>query len=476
MAWGKNGTPSTLGGTSDTCEITDLSGSKFNQFLWHKVNTTAANTIMRINADSGSLYGNRYSSNGGADGTLVSKTNFELNWINSEEFIMVYGVAISGEEKLFMSWAVHRSTAGAGTAPQRLEMVHKYVPASLTDTINQVNVTNTDTGDYAADSNLSALGSDLTPVAGSSATISDGAIFYETDTNTAAAIPFAENVQVGSRAEITDTRKMYHYTSDNFSYDSKSFSVTSQDTIPQGMFFKPDGTKMYMVGRTNDTVYQYSLSTAWDISTSSYDSVSFSVATQDVNPESISFKSDGTKMYMVGSTSDKVYQYTLSTSWDLSTTSYDSVSFSVSSQELTPQGMFFKSDGTKMYIVGYTNDTVYQYSLSSAWDLSTASYDSVSFSVGSQDTVPSGLSFTSNGTKMYIVGRTNDIIYQYTLSTAWDVSTASYDSISFSVTSQESSPQDMFFKSDDTKIYIVGYTNDTVYQYSLGNAWSEEGT
>ena len=160
LAWAKNGTPSTLGGTSDTCEITDLSGSKFNQFLWHKVNTTAANTIMRINADSGSLYGNRYSSNGGADGTLVSKTNFELNWINSEEFIMVYGVAISGEEKLFMSWAVHRSTAGAGTAPQRLEMVHKYVPASLTDTINQVNVTNTDTGDYAADSNLSALGTD----------------------------------------------------------------------------------------------------------------------------------------------------------------------------------------------------------------------------------------------------------------------------------------------------------------------------
>ena len=458
MAWGKNGTPLTLGSALDDLDITDLSGLKFNQFLTHIPASGNMSPDLTFNNNSNTVYASRKSSNGGAEITQTSKAFHEFNtnlilW-SSSEFYMNYTCSISGEEKLSIVFLATGGTAGASNAPERVEFVGKFVPSPDAD-ITRIDNNNVGSGSFDTSSNLSALGSDITP---------------------AAAIPFPTNVQVGSRAEITDTRKMYHYTSDNFSYDSKSFSVTSQDTIPQGMFFKPDGTKMYMVGRTNDTVYQYSLSTAWDISTSSYDSVSFSVATQDVNPESISFKSDGTKMYMVGSTSDKVYQYTLSTSWDLSTTSYDSVSFSVSSQELTPQGMFFKSDGTKMYIVGYTNDTVYQYSLSSAWDLSTASYDSVSFSVGSQDTVPSGLSFTSNGTKMYIVGRTNDIIYQYTLSTAWDVSTASYDSISFSVTSQESSPQDMFFKSDDTKIYIVGYTNDTVYQYSLGNAWSEEGT
>jgi len=85
--------------------------------------------------------------------------------------------------------------------------------------------------------------------------------------------------------------------------------VSSQDGGPEGLFFKDDGTKMYVVGRANDSVYQYILSTAWDVSTASYDSVSFSVASQDTSPTGLFFKTDGTKMYVVGSTNDTVYQY-----------------------------------------------------------------------------------------------------------------------------------------------------------------------
>jgi hypothetical protein len=98
--------------------------------------------------------------------------------------------------------------------------------------------------------------------------------------------------------------------------------------------------------------------------------------------------------------------------------------------------------------------------------LSSAAYDSVSFSVTSQDTAPSGIAFNTDGTKMYIMGLTNDIVYQYTLSTGFDLSTASYDSVSFSVTSQETVPRSVVFNTDGTKMYIVGSDNDTVYQYS----------
>jgi len=45
----------------------------------------------------------------------------------------------------------------------------------------------------------------------------------------------------------------------------------------------------------------------------------------------------------------------------------------------------------KMYEIGGNGNKIYQYSLSSAWDLSTASYDSVSISA--QDSAPSGLFF-----------------------------------------------------------------------------------
>ena len=45
---------------------------------------------------------------------------------------------------------------------------------------------------------------------------------------------------------------------------------------------------------------------------------------------------------------------------------------------------------------------------------------------------------------------------------------ASYDSVSFSVASQETSPYSLAFNNDGAKFYILGTTNDTVFQYSAG--------
>ena len=265
-----------------------------------------------------------------------------------------------------------------------------------------------------------------------------------------------------SNAEVTDG-----YDLGNASYDSVDLSVSAQDSSPVGLAFKPDGTKMYISGNTNDSIYQYTLSTAWDLSTGSYDSVSFSVASQATNPRGLSFKPDGTKMYLVGVNSDEVYQYSLSTAWDLSTASYDSVSIDVNSEDTLPRGLSFKPDGTKMYVSGTSTDTIYQYGLSTAWDLSTASYDSVSFSVSSEESNPYAIQFKSDGTEMLMLGASGKDVYQYSLSTAWDLSTASYDNVSFNVSSQAFSPQSLFFKSDGSKFYVsVGLSSYNVLQYS----------
>jgi hypothetical protein len=100
-------------------------------------------------------------------------------------------------------------------------------------------------------------------------------------------------------------------------------------------------------------------------------------------------------------------------------------SFSVSAQEETPTGIFFSPDGINMYIVGATGDEVNQYLLSTAWNISTASFVRL-FSVSAQDTSPQGLFFKPDGTKMYIVGATGDDVNEYDLSTAWTISTASF--------------------------------------------------
>jgi len=299
--------------------------------------------------------------------------------------------------------------------------------------------------------------------------LSTGSVFEVTPTSDIHQVTLSNPAASGTVSGATlllDGVALVTYDLTNAVYDSVSFNPSSQDSATAGLAFNNDGTKMYMVGVTTDTVYQYSLSTAFDVSTASYDSVSFSVASQDTTPRDMTFNSDGTKMYIVGSVNDTVFQYTLSTAFDLSTASYDSVSFNPSSQDASPNDIAFNNSGTKMYIVGILTDTVYQYSLSTAFDVSTASYDSVSFSVASQDGTPYALTFNNDGTKMYIVGGTNDTVYQYTLSTAFDLSTASYDSVSFSVASQDTTPYSIDFNNVGTKMYILGIGTDNIYQYS----------
>ena len=247
------------------------------------------------------------------------------------------------------------------------------------------------------------------------------------------------------------------------SYDSKSFSVSSQEANPRGLFFKTDGTKMYVTGNGGQEVNEYNLSTAFDVDTATYNQV-FSVSSQDTYPTGLFFKSDGTKMYVVGNTGDAIYEYTLSTAWDISTSSYVQ-NVSVSSQNASPQGVFFKTDGTKMFVAGSdSTDHIYEYDLSTAFDLSTASF-SQSFDTSAQTGGLTGVSFNTDGTKMYVVDDTGDDVNEYTLSTGWDVSTASYVR-NFSVSSQTSSPNDIYFKPDGTKMYIIENSTDTVFQYS----------
>ncbi len=248
----------------------------------------------------------------------------------------------------------------------------------------------------------------------------------------------------------------------NGAYSNKSFSLTAQESVPTGLFFKADGTKMYVVGSNGAEVNEFNLSTAWDVLTATYVQ-NFSVSAQEATPQDLFFKPDGTKMYVAGNTGDDINEYDLSTAWDISTATFLQ-SFSVAAQDTQLRGLFFKPDGLKMYVAGNTGDDINEYNLSTAWNVSTATFVQA-FSISSQDTSPQAVFFKPDGTKMYVIGGVGVDINEYNLSTAWNVSTASYVQ-AFSVSSEETVPLGLFFKPDGYAMYIVGAANDTVYQYS----------
>jgi hypothetical protein len=219
----------------------------------------------------------------------------------------------------------------------------------------------------------------------------------------------------------------------------------------RAVFFKPDGTEMYegynpLSG--NSQVIEYNLSTAWDISTAS---VADSFETEITKTSGLYIGDNGTKMYDTGYETDYIYQYTLVKAWEVWSASKDAIHFV---DTPSPADVQFKPDGTEMYVLGSdeTGSGVYQYNLSTAWDINSASFD-VSLTPVQGGASSRGIYFKDDGTRMFEVDHSDNIIYQYNLSVSWDVSSASVvDSININNNSPR--PQGIYVKDDGTRLFI----------------------
>lgn len=246
-----------------------------------------------------------------------------------------------------------------------------------------------------------------------------------------------------------------------------NFSVSAQEVTPQDVFFKSDGSVMYVLGKSSDGIYHYDLSIPWAVVSAVYNAAKSTTTTGETNPEGMFISPDGLNLYVTGTTGDDVNQYTLSTAWDVSTQSLVRT-FYVGSQRLNPSKVFFKTDGTQMYITSSSSYDVFVYNLSTPWNISTCTYVN-SYSVGAvQTATPDGVYISPDGFNLYVVDSTNSSAYQYSLSTPWDVSTFTFVQ-SFATSSATNTPFGIYFKPSGEKMYIVGNTSaGRVGEYSLG--------
>lgn len=312
------------------------------------------------------------------------------------------------------------------------------------------------------------------------------------------------------------------------SYDIEStptythLDVSSEDTSPSAVFFKPDGTKCFVLGNANDNIYQYSLTTAWDLSTASYDSVSLSTSAA-VSGYSLKFNSAGTKLAFASSAASnyKIYYTTLTTAWDLSTagalstfdisntalnvvamsmsedeklfwiednsngwvtqvdtggTAFDFASasanaipgnfYSFTAQTTNPRSIFMRPTGEQFYILDFNTDEVEEYSMTTDYDVSTASHVSSTSITTNTSQFGGGFWFSTDGTKMFVLDTSTDSMDEYDLSVAWDSSTASYNSTKSLTASND---RGACFNAAGTRMYVVG--SDEIEEFELTTAW-----
>ena len=185
MAWGEMGSVTATGSTAGQT-LSSLSNNKFIQIMAHQIPNASGNvnSLLTFNGDVGSnQYQNAYSDNG-ANGLSFQYTSMVIASADSvfNRFEVIYVSNFATSDQLMIGVGVNGQGANSSTAPIITTRFSKW--RNTADVISSIKIAPA-SNNYVAGTNISVLGSDLTPAVASSVTISDGAIFYETDTNKA---------------------------------------------------------------------------------------------------------------------------------------------------------------------------------------------------------------------------------------------------------------------------------------------------
>ncbi len=254
-----------------------------------------------------------------------------------------------------------------------------------------------------------------------------------------------------------------------------------------GLTFNNDGTKMYTLRSELkvDAVIEHTLTTAYDISTATVNNtkvVHVSGGNDSHVPTQVVFNNDGTKMFIVNHAGRKTVDYwSLTTAFDVSTATFDG-EYSLIGKEQRANSIAFNNDGTRMFIAGVGNNSqvrVHEFSLDTAFDLSSGvtqlnTEDLISF----QNHID-GVTFNYDGTKMYTITLMNsdvpslalDLMYQFKLTTPYDVSTLSLEG-TYTVSSVSGDSREVVFSNDGSKMFIIDDDNDKVHEFNLSCNWS----
>jgi hypothetical protein len=246
------------------------------------------------------------------------------------------------------------------------------------------------------------------------------------------------------------------------------FDVSPNMSDPKAIWFKPNGTFMYVCGTNDTNIHTYSLSTVWDI-TSAVHSTSNAL----MKSTGMHLTSDGFNLYLLGFTSSNNYfvrHYLLDKAFKFSTVTVVAEYGVMEEAVSAPQGLRFSSDGSKMYVCDSTD--IHQYALSTAWDITTASYEGAIAAAGGRPAgLPLDVWFTADGTRMYVAASPGSL-WIHTCKDPWNVLTSTYDGQKSAIISA-SGCNGLFVKDDYTAFYTCEHgTAEKVHEVAISPAMS----
>ncbi len=159
--WWQEIARTTLGVAGDTITVSSIPSRRYLMIIATIFDTGGTiGCALRFNNDSGANYAQRYSDAGGADTTAVSATSliFRSGVVAAPQILIAEISNYQTDEKVLYTRMSGANTAGAGTAPQRVEGSAKW--SNTADLINRVDLINGGSGDLAIGSEVIILGHD----------------------------------------------------------------------------------------------------------------------------------------------------------------------------------------------------------------------------------------------------------------------------------------------------------------------------
>lgn len=264
-------------------------------------------------------------------------------------------------------------------------------------------------------------------------------------------------------------------------YLNKSFDFSNEVTEPLSLSFRPDGSWFYI--KSGSDLYGYSMSVPWALDTATFQSSHTIPSLVNFDGRHY-FREDGLKLYVTdgsfGYATKTLREYDMSSAWDLSTLSLVN---SFDTDAAFRASIFFDPSGEYLFLSRLQSSycRTDKFVLGTAWDISTAVYDSnIQIDDAGAD-YTQGVIFKQNGLKIINLvsfgGTTNPAVLQRDLSSAWDISyggpfpPAPNDGFHYLNEVQSSflsSLEGFWIKPDGKRMYVSGGPDDKIYEYSIG--------
>ncbi|WP_420575360.1 Ig-like domain-containing protein [Ekhidna sp.] len=244
--------------------------------------------------------------------------------------------------------------------------------------------------------------------------------------------------------------------------DVRTLTGTTSIGFVSSIEFDDAGNKMFFTDGTLDNVFETNLSSPYDITSATEVTNTLFFGTVDGFVDDMEFSHDGHKLFLLGTAG--IHEYSLSIAYDIANASF------VQSRDFVNnyKGMRFNDNGTKMYLIS-ADEFIKEYTLSSAYNLTSAT-ESYELNLGATgETNAQDLFFSADGSKMWITGVVRSKIFEYELATPFGLSTATLKD-EFLFSSQEPTATGLTFSKDRKHAFICGAISRKISRFDFDPA------